>query len=129
MRQSKDDVCRLLVPIYDAAYEPGGAKNPILVASDPPLTQHMVDLDTGMLELLLDICLTDRQRQEYQRLLLEDWKKWDQDERGRRTRNLEGWTQLATWDNYTRTEKRALVQPRLLTRLRLRPTRFIPKSS
>src|SRR5262245_46263557 len=39
MRKSNNDVDRVLVPVYDAAYQPGGQKNAILVAGDPPLTQ------------------------------------------------------------------------------------------
>jgi hypothetical protein len=115
LRKAADDPPgRFLVSVYDDAYKPGGTKNPILVAGDPPLTQPMIDLETAVEELLLDLRLTDPQRREYQRLFIEDWKGWDQDERRRRAKNIESWSQLPTWSDYQRNSQRAFDQPRAL---------------
>jgi hypothetical protein len=109
LRKRADDApAQFLVSVYDAAYKPGGRNNPILVASDPPLTQGMVDLDVAAVEVLLDFPLTDEQRQEYRRLMIGDWKQLDQDERRKRTKNLETWSELPTWNNARRHEVRAL---------------------
>jgi hypothetical protein len=110
----KDDLSPFMVSLYDAAYKPGGSNNPILVKVDPPLTQGMVELDMAVTEMLLDCQLTDKQREEYQRLFVEFWKKLDQAERRKRAGNLEGWAKLPTWNNYTRNLKRTLGQTRVL---------------
>ena len=123
LRKATDDPPgRLLVSVYDDAYKPGGTKNPILVKVDPPLTQGMVDLDMAVTEMLLDFQLTDKQREEYQRLFVEFWKKADQPERRRRVANLETWTKLPTWNNYTRNETRTLMQAKLLAVWAKQPT-------
>jgi hypothetical protein len=100
-----------LVSVYDAAYKPGGTKNPILIAGDPPLTQGMVDLNIAAVELLLDFRLTDKQRQDYRQLLIGDWKKWDRGERARRAKNIESWAKLPNYDSYMRNVMRSLNQP------------------
>jgi hypothetical protein len=123
LRKATDDPPgRLLVSVYDDAYKPGGTKNPILVKVDPPLTQGMVDLEMAVTELLLDFQLTDKQREEYQRLFVELWKKADQPERLRRVGNLETWTKLPTWNNYSRNVRRTVNQPRLLAAWDKNPT-------
>jgi hypothetical protein len=118
MRRAKDDVCLVLVPIYDAAYGPGGANNPILVAGDPPLTQAMVDLEIAVVELLLDLRLTGRQRHEYQQLLLETWKKADQDGRVKWAQAIATWDRLPVWSNYQRSVHRAFERPNNVERWR-----------
>jgi hypothetical protein len=114
LRKSTDPVDRLLVSVYDEAYKPGGTRNAILVRVDPPLTQGMVDLDMAVVELILDFRLTDRERDEYQRLFIELWKKLDRDERRKRVGILEKWGDLPGYNNYTRTVKRTLLQPNLV---------------
>jgi hypothetical protein len=114
LRTFKDDLSPFMVSVYDDAYKPGGINNPVLVKVDPPLTQSMADLDMGLIEVLLDFQLTDKQREEYQRHFVELWKRLDQTERRRRAANLEGWSKFKTWNNYTRNEKRTLIQPKLL---------------
>jgi hypothetical protein len=114
LRGLKDDLSPFLVSLYDATYKPGGTKNPILVAGDPPLTQSLIDLDTATEELLLDLRLTDEQRREYQRLFIDDWKGWDQNERRRQAKIIESWSGLPTWSSYQRNMQRTLDQPRAL---------------
>jgi hypothetical protein len=103
---------RWIADQYRQLYKPGGPKNPILVAGDPPLTQSMVDLETAVVEMLLDVRLTVEQRQKYQQLVLEHWKKADQEERAKWAKSLGTWAKLPTYTNYRRSVARALDQPR-----------------
>jgi hypothetical protein len=112
--KSSEPVNRFLVAIYDRAYKPGGRNNPILVAGDAPLTRTLVDLDAAVAEMVLDVRLTDAQRREHRRLLVEDWKKWDKGKRQLTTSNLESWAKLPTRGNYRRNELRALNQAKFL---------------
>jgi hypothetical protein len=111
LRESKDRDDQMLVSIYDAAYKPGGTKNPILAAGDPPLTQGMLDLEIAVVELLLDLRLTGEQRRKYQQLYLEGWKKADQDERLKWAKGVGTWAKLPIWNSYQRSVHRALDQP------------------
>jgi hypothetical protein len=113
-RKSQDPYDRLLLSIYDAAYKPGGTKNPILVEGDPPLTQAMIDTDAAAVELLLDLRLTDEQRRKFRDLWIADWKSWDPGKRQRNAKNIESWANLPTYSNYKRNLQRSLDQPRLL---------------
>jgi hypothetical protein len=115
LRKSSDRDDRMLLGAYDEAYKPGGSKNPILVKSDPPLTQGMIDLDAATAEVLLDLRLSDEQRKKFRDLRIEDWKSWDAAKRLRDAKNTESWANLPTFSNYRRNEQRALTQPRLLT--------------
>jgi hypothetical protein len=122
LRKSNEAVNRFLVAIYDQVYKPGGRNNPILVAGDPPLTQAMSTLDRGRVELIFDLFLTEDQSREFQRLLIADWKKWDQKERRQWARTLEQWVELPAWNNYKRNELRALTQAKLRQKWATRPT-------
>jgi hypothetical protein len=83
LRNAADDPPgRFLVSVYDAAYKPGGTKNPILVPGDPPLGKLTIDQGILYTEWLLDAPLTDDQRREYQRLYLLLWKQWDKPQKG-----------------------------------------------
>jgi hypothetical protein len=110
LRQFPDATARLLVSTYDAAYKPGGAKNPILVAGDPPLTLAMIDLNTAAGEVVLDLRLSEKQRREYQRLLTEEWKGLGAAEKQKRARDFKLLEQLPTWSDYRRNEIRAFNQ-------------------
>jgi hypothetical protein len=117
MRKSKDDVCRFLVPIYNAAYRPGGRNNPILVAGDSPLTKTMIDVDRELSELLLDLTLTVKQRKEHQRLMVEGWNNFTQEERAGAVKSINKWgAVLPSYSNYTRHVERALTFPKSLNR-------------
>jgi predicted Zn finger-like uncharacterized protein len=67
----------LLLGIYESAHKPGSERNPVLVAGTPPLTQDTVNRWRIFVEWILDVNLTDPQRQEFQRLFVNDWKKLD----------------------------------------------------
>jgi hypothetical protein len=114
MRQAKDDVCLLLVPIYDAAYKPGGARNPIVVAGDPPLTQQMLDIETAFLECVFDLALTPQQRAEHQRLYVEKWKGLDKERRDNNVKGNKTFAKLPAYRDYDRHLTRALNFPRML---------------
>jgi len=112
VRKSPDDISKFMVSVYNAAYKPGGAKNPILAEGDPPLTQAIIDLDMAFVELVLDLGLTEQQRREYQRLSIADWKRYSADEKRQRSGNLELLAALPTWNNYRRNEIRSLNRPK-----------------
>jgi hypothetical protein len=115
LRRSTGQDDRLLVSLCDVAYRPGGPKNPVLVFGEPPLTQAVVDLDAAVLELLLDLRLSDEQRREIRQLWIEDWKSWGPGTRRRNVQEVESWAGLPTWNNYHRSVMRALHQPNALT--------------
>jgi hypothetical protein len=108
LRKSTGPSDRLLVSVFDAAYKPGGSKNPIIVDGDPPLTQVMLDLETAAVELILDLQFTDEQRREFRTILIDAWKESDPDEKRKWTRSTETWAALPTWSAYRRTLQRAL---------------------
>jgi hypothetical protein len=87
LRKSNEDVDRLLVSVYDAAYRPGGPKNPILVKDDPPLAQRTVDEYVLFMEWLLGCPLTDQQRRAYQERSITEWKSCNRSAKEARVRN------------------------------------------
>src|SRR5262249_38426806 len=72
----------------DAAYQPGGTKNPIVVAGNPPLGKVTIDEGIVYTEWLLDRPLTDEQRQEHQRLYIVAWKQWDEEKKAKESKAL-----------------------------------------
>jgi hypothetical protein len=111
IRKDNEPVSRYATALYDEAYRPGGRNNPVVVEGDPPLTQGMLDLETAVVELLLDLRLTGEQRQKHRQLLLEAWKKADQDQRVKWVKSIGTWDKLPAWRNYGRSVQRALDQP------------------
>jgi hypothetical protein len=115
LREWKDDWCRVLVGAYDAAYKPGGPKNPILVAGDPPLTRSIVGQRILMIEFVVDQALTETEWQEYERLYTQQWKKYDkakkQDESKEIARNAE-W--VVSWPSVQRSFVRFVNQSRMV---------------
>jgi hypothetical protein len=122
LRKSKDNVDLFLVGVYDQAFKAGGRNNPILVAGEPPFTQAMSSLDRGRVECIFGLILTDDQAREFQRHQIADWKNWDQKERRQWAKTLNNWSNLAAWDNYKRTEQRALSRERLRQKWAAKPT-------
>jgi hypothetical protein len=118
MRKSKDDVSVFLVPVYDAAYHPGGPNNPILVAGDPPLTRGMAELDNDVLEVLFDFRFSAAQRREAVRLLVAEWKTLKPAKKKEWARNNATWTNLPTMRSYGRNWQRACLQTKLLDHFR-----------
>jgi hypothetical protein len=114
-----DDLSRFLVSVYRTAQKAGKVPvtklgGAVLVAGDPPLTQALVDLDHDTISMIFDFSLTNEQRQESQRLLIEDWKGKTQAKKREWVKNIETWTKLPTYRNYERNLQRAFVQARLL---------------
>jgi hypothetical protein len=120
LRKSPEPDERMLLAAYDAAHEPGGERNPILVSGTPPLAQEMVDQSRRMIEWVLDIQLTEQQHREYQQRFVSEWKKLDQAARDRSftTGGTELPAQLPLLSRYQRNLLRAGLQPKFLTRLR-----------
>jgi hypothetical protein len=120
LRRSSDPDERMLVALYEAAHKPGGEQNPILVAGTPALTQDMVDTWRRFVEWVLDVRLTEQQRQEYQHLFINDWKKSHQAAKDyllkTATAGLLG--QLPLLNDHTRNLLRAEVRPKVLADLR-----------
>ncbi len=118
LRTSADLEDRLLASIYDAAYRPGGPKNPVLVRGDPPLTRQMADLNSDVTELLLDLRLTPEQREKARHLLIADWKAMPAAKKREWAKLTAAWAELPTWSNYKCNLQRALVQRKLLEEMR-----------
>jgi hypothetical protein len=106
---SKSDIpaSQFLASVYDAAYKPGGTKNAILVASDPPLTEKMLELNTFVVEMMFDTPLTDEQRREFRQCGIDDWKKADRAKRQEFAKTWESQAVVPTWNNLVRNAKRA----------------------
>jgi hypothetical protein len=102
------------VGLYEAGHKPGGERNAILAASEPPLTQDMMDLYRTAMDYVLDVRMTDQQRNEYQRLFIEDWKKNDPKQW---TKNIESWRKPLSMGTYSRRVWRAWQRPALLERI------------
>jgi hypothetical protein len=107
LRTFKDDLSPFMVSLYDSAYKPGGTKNAILVASDPPLTEKMLELNTCVVEMMFDTPLTDEQRREFRQICIDDWKKADRAKRQDFARTWESQADVPTWNNLVRNVKRA----------------------
>jgi hypothetical protein len=105
---------RWLLQQHEALYAPGGRKNAILVKADPALTEAMVDLDRLTVEIVFDLALTEPQRTEYRRLMIEEWKGMNQAKKQERANILKTWEKAPTFRNYERNLQRAFVQSRLL---------------
>jgi predicted Ser/Thr protein kinase len=114
LRQSPESEHKLLVSLYDESHKPGGERNAVLVAGDPPLTQDMMDLYRTAMDYVLDLRMTGGQRAEYQRLFIEDWKKHDPKEWAK---NIESWRKPLSLNAYSRRVWRAGQRSPLLDRL------------
>jgi len=90
LRKDADASSRYLTALYNAAYKPGGSKNPILVKGNPPLTRVTMDQRIVTVEWLLDAPLTKKQRQKYQRLYIEAWAQADRETRQSRVQSAAG---------------------------------------
>jgi hypothetical protein len=86
---------RWLLALYEAAYEPGSARNPVLVDGDPPLTQQLVDRYRDYVEVMLDLSLsggfTDPERKVLQDYFVSDWRKMSAPERSELLADLKTW--------------------------------------
>jgi hypothetical protein len=115
LRKSPDELDRWMASLYDEAHKPGGVRNAILVAGDPPLTQDMMDLYRTAMDYVLDIRMTDGQRDEFQKAFIDDWKKNDPKQWAK---NIESWRAPLSRNQYNCRVWRAGQQPLLLDGLR-----------
>jgi len=82
---------------YQAAHKPGGERNPILVGGAVPLTQDMVTQYCELVEWRWRLQLTGlgaQQRQQFQQLVIADWKKGDQAAREAFLADLRWWLEV-----------------------------------
>jgi hypothetical protein len=109
LRKSDAENERWLLAAYQAAHKPGGERNPILAAGDPPLTRDLVDQYGDAVEGVLDFSisggLTAPQRRDLQDLLVMNWKAMDK----------------AAKEDFLQTPQQWPSQARLLARLRAAP--------
>jgi hypothetical protein len=126
LKQSEDDSDRYLLKLYEEAYKPGGSRNPVLAAGDPPLTRDLVERFGDRLEWLFEMSasggLTAPQRQDLQELLTARWKKMDPEARKQWCADLADWSdKVAPLDDKQRHEWRRARRPKLLAELRANP--------
>jgi hypothetical protein len=112
LRKSKNDVDRYLVAVYDAAYKPGGTKNPILVDSDPPLTKVLMDQRRLYVQWLLGLKFSDKEWQDYQTLFIKGWDSASKDKKKPMVKIIQEWGEwLPQQAAYYRNLMRALHRP------------------
>jgi hypothetical protein len=112
LREWKDDWCRVLEHAYDAAYKPGGTKNPILVDGNPPLTGALLEKHVRAMEWVLNLEFTEQQRREFKEVYTDYWKKMDQVSREKEAATIEqNWEFVSTWKPYQLNKLRRATQP------------------
>jgi hypothetical protein len=85
---------RQLLSFYQAAFEPGGSRNSILVAGKPPLTQVFLEWRALFAEWIIELPLSRPEWEKYRELLVEDWKQWPQVKKEEMLRGKESWGDL-----------------------------------
>jgi hypothetical protein len=119
--KSTDRDERLLLELYQAAHEPGGERNPILVAGTPPLTQDMVDQGRRLLQWVLDVRLTAPQRRLLRESVMKSWQNMDDSGKDGFLQQLQAWNVITQLGDAERTKLRGKLQPALLAHLRSAP--------
>jgi hypothetical protein len=115
-KETNDPAARFLVSVYDAAYKPGGTRNPVLVEGDPPLTQSIVDLNLCVVEMMFDTRLTDEERRAYRQLCVENWTESNRAWRRAWAKAMEAQVTVPGWNLYARNLARAFqAQPAIKT--------------
>jgi len=115
LRSSSDPDDRFFLAIYDDANKPGGVKNPILLAGDPPLLKRHLDQRLSFVEWILDLSLTNERRQEYQGLFIKEWKNADRSKKAAIIKVIEeSEAALAKMNLHARNLNRAAFQPHFL---------------
>jgi hypothetical protein len=113
---------RWLVALYETAYKPGGARNPVLVQGKLELTQALVDRYGDYLEWILQLSLsgglTRAQRQLLQEYLVKDWKTMGASGRDEFLANIKKWAEVAPQGAKGWNRWRETLQPKLLAQLR-----------
>ena len=93
----------------------------VLAEGDPPLTVELVDRTSGFIEWLLDVPLTDGQRQTIRDGLVESWTSNNREDVEGILDLLQLEAQVRELDEATRLALRAQVQPGLVQQLRDQP--------
>ncbi len=93
----------------------------VLAEGDPPLTVELVDRTTGFIEWMLDVPLTDGQRQTIREGLVESWTSNNREDVEGIADLLQLEAQVREMDEATRLALRAQVQPDLVQQLRQQP--------
>jgi hypothetical protein len=115
LRKDTHPLSRYQIALYENAHKPGGTKNPILVAGEPPLTKALMDQRLLVAEWLLDLRLTPEQDAEYRGLVLKEWKNSDRATRAKLGKVITVWGEWLPRSNaYERNMNRAAVLPRCL---------------
>ena len=82
---------------YQAAHNPGGERNPVLVSGRVPLTQDMVTQYSELVEWRWRLQLTGlggELRQQFQQLVVADWKRGDEAARQTFLTDLRWWLEV-----------------------------------
>lgn len=119
--KSTDRLERLLLELYQSAHEPGAERNPILVATIPPLTQDMVDEGRRLLQWVLDVRLTAPQRQVFQESVMKSWLNMDESWKDGFLQRLQVWNVITQLGDAEQTRLREKLRPELLAQLRSAP--------
>jgi hypothetical protein len=112
---------RWLLSLYETTYRPGGERNPVLVAGQPPLTQSQVDRYADYLEYVLDLSLSGLNKPKREILrdyVVKDWKKMDRAARQEFLDTLKKWEDIAQRPA-ERNEWGSAMRPKMLAQLRL----------
>jgi hypothetical protein len=113
--KNREEISLYMVEVYEAAWKPGSPNNPILVASEPPLTRVVMDQRLMFVEWLLDLSLSDSQRRDYQRLFIKGWNSADRAKKADMVKNIQEWGKLLPQQSgYGRNVRRALVRPAMV---------------
>jgi hypothetical protein len=114
---------RWLLKLYASAFEPGSARNPVLVDSDPPLTQLLIDRYRDFLEPILDLSISGgfsaEQRKVLQDYFVADWKKMRAEERQELLSDIQRWSDATSGAIAAEVNKAIpVLRLKLLARLR-----------
>jgi hypothetical protein len=116
---------RWLWALHKAASRPGSARNPVLVAADPPLTQQLADRYRDYVEIMLDLSasggFSPAQRQVLQDYLVKGWKTMKADDRSELLIDLQRWADAAGQGIGEASKCIAALRPKLLAQLRTTP--------
>jgi hypothetical protein len=113
---------RWLLALHEEAIKPGSARNPVLVDTNPQLTQLVVDRYIDYLEIMIDLSLgggfAEPQRQVLQDYLVKDWKKMSADDRKELLGDVKRWADAAGQGTDEANKCINALRPKLLAQLR-----------
>jgi hypothetical protein len=114
---------RWLLGLYEAACQPGSARNPVLVAVDPPLTQLVVDRYGDFLEIMVDLSMSGgfsaAQRQVLQQYLVKKWKDMSAEDRADLLADMKEWYDAAAAGADAQRNCISAMRPKLLAQYRV----------